>query len=140
MARPTYQPTQKERDQVKLLVGLGTPQEKIAKIIGIAENTLRKHFADELETGLANMNAQVAASLYKTATQGKGHGAVTAAIFWLKTQAGWKEKQTLEHTGKDGGPIKTDSTVRLDALDDQQLRALVGIADALAEKPEESGA
>ena len=28
-------------------------------------------------------------------------------IFWLKTRAGWKEKQVVEHSGIDGEPIKT---------------------------------
>lgn len=33
----------------------------------------------------------------------------TAAIFWLKNRRPeeWREKQLLEHTGKDGGPITT---------------------------------
>lgn len=36
----------------------------------------------------------------------------TAAIFWLKNRrpGEWRDKQTLEHTGKDGGPIALDAS------------------------------
>lgn len=34
------------------------------------------------------------------------HGNTTGAIFALKNM-GWKDSQSLEHTGKDGGPIET---------------------------------
>lgn len=30
-----------------------------------------------------------------------------AAIFWLKTRAGWKETSVHEVSGRDGGPIET---------------------------------
>ena len=30
---------------------------------------------------------------------------MTAMIFFLKTQAGWKETNVQEHTGADGKPI-----------------------------------
>ncbi|SDP85821.1 helix-turn-helix domain-containing protein, partial [Desulforhopalus singaporensis] len=37
---------------------------------------------------------------------------VTATIFFLKNRAPerWRDAKHLEHTGKDGGPIKTDSS------------------------------
>jgi hypothetical protein len=49
-------------------------------------------------------NACVAESLYRKAV-GEGREAVTAAIFWLKTRAGWKETSTPEFTGKDRQPL-----------------------------------
>jgi hypothetical protein len=41
----------------------------------------------------------VAESLYRIAT-GTGREAVTAAIFWLKARAQWKEVSTHEHSGQ----------------------------------------
>lgn len=38
------------------------------------------------------------------------------------------EKVTTEHTGPDGGPIQTKSTVDISGLSDEQLRALASIA------------
>lgn len=32
---------------------------------------------------------------------------------WLKTQAGWSEKNTVEHTGPEGGPIQIEADVTL---------------------------
>jgi hypothetical protein len=32
--------------------------------------------------------------------------ACTGSIFWLKNNAGWKDKSETELTGKDGGPVE----------------------------------
>jgi hypothetical protein len=40
-----------------------------------------------------------------------GRARVAAAIFYAKTQMGWRETTVLQHEGKDGGPIEV-STVR----------------------------
>jgi hypothetical protein len=47
----------------------------------------------------------VAESLYRKATS-EGPQSVTAAIFWLKTRAGWKESIAHEVSGADGAPIE----------------------------------
>ncbi len=47
----------------------------------------------------------MAENLYRKAT-GEGREAVTAAIFWLKTRAGWKETTSHEIGGRDGKPIE----------------------------------
>lgn len=40
----------------------------------------------------------------------------TAAIFWLKNRQPeqWRDKQALEHSGPDGGEIKTNSTIKVE--------------------------
>lgn len=88
--RPPYQPTDKERAQVKLLAGMGVGTHDIAKVIGMSHPTLHKHFWQELELGHIEANANVAKSLYKQATS-ETKPNVTAAIFWLKCRAGWRE-------------------------------------------------
>ncbi|WP_287138887.1 hypothetical protein [Mesorhizobium sp.] len=55
--------------------------------------------AHELESGAIKANARVAETLYPKAT-GEGREAVTAAIFWLKTRARWKETSIHELEGK----------------------------------------
>ena len=47
----------------------------------------------------------MAENLYRKAT-GEGREAVTAAIFWLKARARWKEVSVNEHSGIDGAPIE----------------------------------
>lgn len=106
MGRPAFKPTDAQRRQVKAMCAYGIPQEDIARVLAVDPKTLRKHFPDELATGSTEANAKVAESLYKKAT-GDGASAVTAAIFWLKTRAGWKETSIHQMTGADGGPIRT---------------------------------
>lgn len=89
--RPTYKPTEEQRRQVKAMAAYGVPQEDIATVLAIDAKTLRKHFWTELQNGAIEANAKVAQSLFQRATTEKGSAGVTAAIFWLKCRAGWRE-------------------------------------------------
>src|SRR4051812_9398406 len=89
-ARPSFEPSQSQRQMVEPMAGCGVPESDIAVVIGIAPKTLRKHFRDELDTGHIKANAKVAGNLYRIAN-GSGREAGTAAIFWLKVRAGWRE-------------------------------------------------
>ena len=80
---------------VTQLSGLGIPHEQICAILDISKPTLYKYYGDELTKGKGTANAKIAENLYKIAT-GVGREAVTACIFWLKTQAHWKETNILE--------------------------------------------
>lgn len=88
--RRAYKPDDKTRAQVKMLAAMGVPDFDIAKVIGISSPTMRKYYMVELETGHIEANAQVAQSLFKQATN-KDKPNVSAAIFWLKCRAGWRE-------------------------------------------------
>ena len=95
MGRRAHQPDQPTRRQVEALAGYGVPEAEIAGVVGIDPKTLRKHYRHELDHGHTKANARVAENLYRKAT-GDGREAVIAAIFWLKTRAGWKETQVQE--------------------------------------------
>lgn len=82
-------------DMVTMLSGLGITHEQICSVLKISKPTLYKYYQDELNTGKAEANTKVAQNLFRMAT-GEGREAVTASIFWLKTQANWKETQTIE--------------------------------------------
>lgn len=96
VGRPPHVPTDETRAQVHALAACGTRQDNIGRFIGISHITLRKHYADELETAAIKANAEVARSLFDKATKGDGASSVTAAIFWLKARAGWKECVAVE--------------------------------------------
>jgi hypothetical protein len=99
------------------MAGYGIPQPDIAAVVGISPRTLRKYYAEELATATAKANAKVAETLYRKATNADITGpTVTAAIFWLKTRAGWRETTSIEHSGPDGGPIQTEETTARDAI------------------------
>jgi hypothetical protein len=105
MPRAPHEPTPASRKQVEALAAYGIPQEEICNVVGVSLPTLHKHYRDELDTAMSKANARVAESLFKKAT-GDGTQSVTAAIFWLKTRAGWKETVVNEHGGIGGGPIQ----------------------------------
>lgn len=94
----SHEPTKTTRDTVMMHAMVGTPQEDIARVIGIDAKTLRLHYRDELDLASAKANATIGGALYNKA---KG-GDTTAMIFWMKTRAKWKETQEIEHTSPDG--------------------------------------
>lgn len=104
--KPPHEPTRATRDLVQLHTMVGTTQETIASIIGIDPKTLRKHYRDELDQSKAKANATIGGALFNKAKSGD----TTAMIFWMKTQAGWKETNVNEHTSPDGsvGPTRIE--------------------------------
>jgi hypothetical protein len=100
-----FRPTEEERKRVQALAGYGVPHENIAALIGedgIDADTLKKHFRKELAQGKAKANARVGQTLFQKATGGD----TTAAIWWSKTQMGWKDTQAHEISGPDGSAVK----------------------------------
>jgi hypothetical protein len=104
MGRRSHNPDPVLRRQVEALSGYGVPEAEIAAMVEIDPKTLRKHYRHELDHGHAKANAKVAENLYRKAT-GDGRESVTAAIFWLKVRARWKETSVHEHGGIGGQPI-----------------------------------
>ncbi len=96
-----YVPAANHRSQVEAMAGYGVPECDIAKVLDIDPETLRLHYRRELEASCVRINAKVAENLYRKAT-GDGREAVTAAIFWLKTRARWKDPTTIEAAGEGG--------------------------------------
>lgn len=87
--RPPFQFTEKDRILVAKLAGWGVPQVQIGALIGegICQDTLMKYFEKELILGKARANSKVGQILLKRAVDGD----TSAAIWWSKTQMGWKE-------------------------------------------------
>ena len=90
MGKPAHVPTDKTRAEVSALTSFGITQDEISTYIDIDLKTLRKHYRRELDTGTTRANAAMAKRLFDA---GIKDGSVPAMIFWLKTRAGWKEKQ-----------------------------------------------
>lgn len=96
--KPPHEPTKATRDLVQLHTMVGTPQETIASIIGIDPKTLRKHYREELDLAKARANATIGGALFNKAKSGD----TAAMIFWMKSQAGWREKQDVNVVSEDG--------------------------------------
>ena len=65
-----WKPTAKDRATVKTMTGYGISQLEICAVLGITKPTLEKRCRLELDTGAADANAQVAASMFRMATKG----------------------------------------------------------------------
>lgn len=118
----THRPTDESRERVKMMSAVGVRQEDLANVMGISPTTLAKHYRSELDTGYVVANAKVAETLFRKAT-GNGPQSVTAAIFWLKCRAGWKDTTVIEHAG--GLTLDADA---LSGLSDEELRLVQKMA------------
>ena len=84
--RPAHAPTDKTLTVVEALASVGTPQEYIARYIGISVPTLRKRYGDVLEKGEAKSVAFACKSLFTHMKK-----SAIPAIFYLKARAGWRD-------------------------------------------------
>lgn len=108
--RPRHLATATTRNKIYNLSIVGTRYEDIALIMGINNDTLKKYYSEELEKGRIEANAAVAGTLYEKAKQGD----TPSMLFWLKTRAGWSEKNTTELTGEGGAPINIKVVTGID--------------------------
>ena len=92
MAKKVFLATDEMRERVQYLAGRGVRQEDIVTIHCDAK-TLRKHFRNELDLGMAEANAKVTGFLFDAAEG----GSVAAQIFWLKSRANWREAKEPEN-------------------------------------------
>ena len=92
MPRPTHSPTPETRQLVQLHATVGTQQEQIARLLGLDAKTMRKWYRAELDLSTAKANATIGGALFNKA---KG-GDTAAMIFWMKTRAGWREKDPAD--------------------------------------------
>lgn len=95
--RPPLEFTKAQHDMVEAMASYGIPQRDIARCVGVAIETLRSHFIDELDLGSTRATAKVAHFLFRKATGqlGDEKGAVTAAIFWMKARAAWRDQHVV---------------------------------------------
>ncbi len=100
-----WEPSAEEIAKIRLYAGLGSTQEQIATMLGKSVDTLTRNEAARkaLSEGKAETLAKVAGALVRKALNGD----TASAIFYLKTQGGWKETSVQETTGANGGPVRT---------------------------------
>jgi hypothetical protein len=117
---------------VETMVAVGQIQEHILRFVAkwtlggeMSEPTLRKHFREELDLGLAKANQAVARNCFAIATAFPPlPGTMLAINSWMNNRGGWSTKHIHEGGTKPiehkHGLIKDDQT-------------LAGIIDALRE-------
>lgn len=100
--------------QIEMLAGLGNTEANIAEYFGVCPDTMTRNkkiyqgLSEAIKRGRRKAVAIVAGELYKQAKAGN----TTAMIFFLKNRdpINWRDRQELEHSGKDGGPIEVKET------------------------------
>lgn len=116
---PNFEPTEKQREEVTVYASVGVPHEEIAKLVkngdrAISADTLVRHFKAELAEGKARVLAMVGGRLVQTAlgkvAKATGREELTAQIFFLKTQGGWRETDRTEHFFPEGNGEDQDDT------------------------------
>jgi len=75
---------------------------QVCEALKVSPETLSEHYDDEMKHGRTRMMTDVVGSLAQRAIAGSD----TAAIFLAKARLGWSDRQQIELTGKDGGPIE----------------------------------
>jgi hypothetical protein len=158
MSRKLFEPTSDQRNQVKIMVGLGIPQDKICLTIinpetgkPLSKPTLERSFKREIEIGATEMHTLVGNMIVNTILGRKpaigepiknDQSRITAAIFYAKTKMGWKDTTILEHTARDGAPLQiTAVTVfaqMIERLADRMQPKLIEGTDLVLSVPKET--
>ncbi len=132
--KPSYKPTDADRNTVRIMAAAGVSQEHIALCIEsraggkhISETTLRKYFSKEMATAYHMANAQAVAKLFEAVNRGEGW----AVCFWLKCRARWQEVVRYEHTGADSGPVTIDINASESSPREILRSRIAGIAASL---------
>lgn len=68
--RPSFKPTRAMRLSVERMLACGDSQNTVARALGIDDDTLRKHFAEELATGGARRRRQVVDAIFDGVREG----------------------------------------------------------------------
>lgn len=101
--RPRKVLTPEQVAEVETLAALLT-QEQIADYFGISKPTFKEIMKEDSEVSFLYKRGRTKAvgSVAKSLLMQAREGNITAAIFYLKTQAGWREKTDLDITSSDG--------------------------------------
>ena len=100
MGRRAIELTDEQRGEIETLAALLT-QDQIGDYLGVSRTTFRaimerdEEIAALYKRGKAKAIAHVAKGLLQKARSGD----TVSSIFFLKTQAGWRETDRLEHAG-----------------------------------------
>ena len=123
-------------DEVEDFMRQGFSLGAFAGEIGVARSTINEWIESHPDFSEAVSRAKGRRLLHweraalNVAQKGGGPGTATIIVFGLKNMdadGDWRDKQEHEHTGANGGPIRTESAVDLSGLSQDQLRALASI-------------
>ena len=98
--RPPHVPTEENRIKVRAWAQALVSQEHMAQFLKIDPTTLRHHYREELDQGVAETIATVSAKYVQLALS----GSEKAMRVVLEKRGGWVNR--IEHSGPNGKPIE----------------------------------
>lgn len=134
--RPTGRPRAViDWDRVGRMLEAGATAEGIAATIGIQRDSLYKRCEVDNKCTFSTFSQEKRAKgdeLLRTKQFQIAMSGDKTMLIWLgKQRLNQTEKQQTEHTGRDGGPIETNTTVDLSKLTRDELKKLKEIQDKL---------
>lgn len=87
VTHPPHFPTMHTRETVTHLVAFGLDENQIAAVLKCTPDDVRRHYAEELEHGLARVNARVMSAVLHAALY---NDSAPDRKLWLMNRAGWK--------------------------------------------------
>ncbi len=87
VTHPPHFPTMHTRETVTHLVAFGLDENQIAVILKCTPDDVRRYYSDELEHGLARVNARVMSAVLHSALY---NDSAADRRLWLINRAGWK--------------------------------------------------
>lgn len=107
---PGFRPTAHQAREVSVMSCMGLEPKDIALVLNIELKLLNLYYSKELKVSKSLANVAVARVALRMAMSG---ASADMTKFWLKTQAGWQEKQAIDITsnGKDLGGMTAKEKV-----------------------------
>lgn len=135
--RPPYEPSEKDRNKVKLLMALGWVNSRIANAIGVSPATLKRYFRADMRDRDA-MRDRLDARRFEIALEQANAGNVTA-LRELGAMIDRNDRMTIEASmGEGRDDDRPTEKVGKKAVD--ELRAHAADADLMAELESEAAA
>ncbi len=121
--------TPQQIEMMQTMARNGVAFEQVAQVMGCNPQTLINRFGALLRDAVVHANSEVASALFSQAQLGN----TPAAIFWLKSRAGWKETVTaLDLSGSTGVLVVPSSRDPSTWISEQEQ------ADAVRTRPGET--
>jgi AraC-like DNA-binding protein len=112
-----------DKKVVEGMAAVGATNIEIAEFVGCSVDTLTRHFAEFLAKTRTDLRTRLRRAQLTAAFDGNA-----TMLIWLgKQMLGQQDKQALEHSGPDGGPIQ----VQAEELRERLTTRLAGLATRL---------
>ncbi|OBQ72385.1 hypothetical protein [Mesorhizobium loti] len=135
--RPPYEPTERDRNKIKLLLALGWSNQRIANGVGISLATMKRYFRAELKVRDA-MRDRLDARRFEIVFEQANAGNVSA-VRELGAMIDRNDRMTIESSmgkGTDEAPSASKDKIGKKLIDEQ--RAHAADADLMAELESEA--